>query len=135
MRVRTLLCAALTAAVAACAKADRKPPQAVRPNWLHEVPYIAQSILEDTTGTPEAQHAVLLSPAPIDSVAAFYRTRLPLQGWRIMSDVSDTIHVSLYLERGGLPLWIQIDAQGPQSRISFMAAGGAGRPAPAPAPH
>ena len=131
MRARPLAIALLAAAAAACAKVDRKVPQATRPNWLIDVPYIAQSQLLDTTGTPDAQHVVLLSPGPIDSVAAFYRNGLPSMGWRIVSDVSDSIHVSLYAERGGLPMWIQIEAQGPQSRISFTAAGGA--PA-APAP-
>jgi hypothetical protein len=87
----------------------------------------------DTTGTPDAQHVVLLSPRPIDSVAAFYRTRLPAMGWRILSDVSDTIHVSLYLMRGSLPMWIQIAAEGPDSRISFTATGSGQGPGPAPA--
>lgn len=131
MHARPLAFALLAAAAAACAKADRKPPQATRPNWLIDVPYIAQSQLLDTTGTPDAQHVVLLSPGPIDSVAAFYRTGLPGMGWRILSDVSDSIHVSLYAERGGLPMWIQIEAQGPQSRISFTAASGTAAP-PAP---
>ena len=113
----------LLAAAAACAKSAPKPAEAARPNWLFDVPYIAQSRLVDTSGTPDAQHVVLLSPRIIDSVAAFYRTRLPAMGWRIISDVSDTIHVSLYLERGSLPLWIQIEGQGPESRVSFTATG------------
>jgi hypothetical protein len=114
---------ALLAAAAACSK-PAPARQAERPNWLIDVPYIAQSRLVDTTGTPEAQHVVLVSPGPIASVAAFYRTRLPAMGWRMLSDVSDTIHVSLYLERGGKPMWIQIDAEGPESRVSFTATGG-----------
>jgi len=135
MRVRTLALLALVAA-SSCAKAEKKAVAALRPNWLSGVPYIAQSVLLDTTGTPDAQHVVVMSPQPIDSVAAFYRGRLPAKGWRIVSDVHDTIHVSLYLERSGLPMWIQIDAQGPESRVSFTAAGGAsGQPAgPTPAP-
>jgi len=121
----------LTAAVAACGKPKPKPV-AERPNYLFDVPYLAQSILEDTTGTPEAQHVVLLAPAPLDSVARFYRHRLPPMGWQIVSDLSDTLHVSLYLVRGRLPMWIQIEAQGPQSRVSYTAAGGGQTPGSRP---
>lgn len=131
MRSRSLAIA-MVAAVAACAKPAPKPAGADRPNWLFDVPYIAQSQLVDTTGTPDAQHVVLRSPRPIDSVAAFYRTKLPAMGWRILSDVSDTIHVSLYLMRGSLPMWIQIEAEGPDSRISFTATGSGRGPGPAP---
>ena len=132
MRPRTLLLVMLVAA-AACGKPAPKTREAARPNWLFDVPLIAQSQFVDTTGTPDAQHVVVLAPRPIDSVAAFYRTRLPLLGWRILSDVSDTIHVSLYLQRGSLPMWVQIEAEGPDSRVSFTAAGNGEKPTAAPA--
>ena len=125
MRARHLLVAVLAAAAAACSKPAPKVARAPRPNYLIDVPYLAQSVLKDTTGTPEAQHVVLLAPAPIDSVARFYRHRLVATGWQILSDVGDTVRVSLYLVRNGLPLWVQIDAQGPQSLVSYTAAGGA----------
>jgi len=124
MRTRAFIFGLLAAATAACAQSDRKPAPPPRPNWLLDVPYIAQSVLEDTTGTPDAQHVVILSPGPIDSVAAFYRTRLPPMGWRMVSDMSDSVHVSLYLERGSVPMWIQMDAQGPQTRVAFTATAG-----------
>ena len=94
MRLRHVIVAVL-AAVAACAKPEPKVARPQRPNWLLDVPYLAQSVLEDTTGTPDAQHVVLLAPATLDSVARFYRHRLPPMGWRVMSDVSDSLHVSL----------------------------------------
>jgi hypothetical protein len=124
MRARPLLVAVLAAAAAACSKPAPQVARAPRPNYLIDVPYLAQSILQDTTGTPEAQHVVLLAPAPIDSVARFYRHRLPAMGWQILSDVGDTVRVSLYLVRSGQPMWVQIDAQGPQSRVSYTATGG-----------
>lgn len=124
MRLRHVIVAVL-AAVAACAKPEPKVARPQRPNWLLDVPYLAQSVLEDTTGTPDAQHVVLLAPATLDSVARFYRHRLPPMGWRVMSDVSDSLHVSLYLVRGSRPMWIQIEAQGPQARVSYTATGGA----------
>jgi len=134
MRTRACTLVLLAVAAAACVRSDRKTPHAQRPNWLRDVPYVAQSVLEDTTGSPDAQHAVLLSPAPMDSVVAFYRRVLPPMGWRIVSDVGDSAHVALYLERQGLPMWIQFDAQGLQTRVAFTASAGAsagGGPAPA----
>jgi hypothetical protein len=123
MRTRAFVLVLLAAASAACARSDRKNPRALRPNWLMDVPYIPQSILVDTTGTPDVQHLVLLSPKPMDSVAAFYRDRLPPMGWRIVSDLGDSMQVSLYAERQNLPMWIQMDAQGPQTRVAFTATG------------
>ena len=131
MRTRTTLLALLATLSAACMRPEKKAAQAARPNWLAGVPYIAHSILRDTTGAPDAQHVVILSPGPIDSVAAFYRTRLPALGWRVVSDVGDSTRVILFLERKGLPLWIQLDGGGLVTRVSFTAAG-ASQPPPAP---
>jgi len=122
MTARSVLIATLAASAAACGEPAPKA-RAQRPNYLFDVPYLAQSLLEDTTGTPEVQHVVLIAPAAIDSVARFYRHSMPAMGWRVVSDLGDTLRVSLYLTRRGLPLWIQIDAQGPQSRVAFTAAG------------
>ena len=129
MRLPTPTLLALALAAAACHAADKKPPAPPRPNWLFDVPYLAQSRLLDTSGTPDAQHIVIQSPAPIDSVASYYRHRLPPMGWMIMGDAHDSVHVTLYLVRSGAPMWIQIEAQGPESRVSFIAAG-SGRQAP-----
>ena len=123
MRARHVVVAVAAACAAACSKPASKAALAQRPNFLFDVPYLPQSILEDTTGTPETQHVVLLAPAPIDSVVRFYRHRLPPMGWRPVSDVGDSLHVSLYRVRGELPMWIQMEAQGPQTRVSFTAAG------------
>jgi len=124
----------LLAASSACAKSEPKAAATVRPNWLVDVPYLPQSVLQDTTGTPDVQHVVLLSPGAIDSVAGFYRTRLKAMGWRVVSDVGDSVHVSLYVERNGLSMWIQMDAQGPQTLLAFTATGGAAAPKRGPAP-
>ena len=123
MRVRIVVLVAF-AALVACRKSEPQAAQPQRPNWLLDVPYLANSILRDTTGTPDAQHVVLLAPAPLDSVARYYHHRLPLMGWRIVSDVADSIHASQYWVRGSRPMWIQIDAQGPQSLVSYTATGG-----------
>ena len=130
MRERMFVLALLAVASAACAQQEHKAAPAARPNWLIDVPYIAQSILEDTTGTPDAQHIVILSPGPIDSVAAFYRTRLPPMGWQVVSDMSDSVRVNMYLQRRGLPMWILMEAQGPQTRVSFTATGRGTPPQP-----
>ena len=132
MRSRIVIVALLAILPAACARPEKKAAQAARPNWLAGVPYIPKSVLQDTTGAPDAQHVVILSPGPLDSVAAFYRTRLPPLGWRVVSDVGDSAQVILFLERNGLPLWIQLDGGGLVTRVSFTAAGAS--PAPQPAP-
>ena len=129
MRARPVVLFAVATALAAGVGAKKKAPVAQRPNWLIDVPDLAQSRLLDSTGSPDAQHIVILSPAPLDSVAAFYRHRLPSMGWMIMGDSHDSAQATLYLERGGAPMWIQILAQGPESRVSFTAASGAPRPA------
>ncbi len=131
MRPRLLSPLVLALAAAGCF-GTKKPAAAQRPNFLGDVPYLAQSRLLDTTGAPDAQHVVILSPAPIDSVASFYRNRLPEKGWMIMGDTHDSARVTLYLVRNGAPLWIQIDAAGPDSRVGFTAA--AATPAPQPTP-
>jgi len=133
MRTRATLLLLLATWSAACTRPEKKA-QAARPNWLADIPYVGQSTIVDTTGAPDVQHVVLLSPKPLDSVAAFYRTRLPPAGWRVVSDMGDSVRVSLYLERKGRPLWIELDAQGLETRVSFTAAGAAGPPQPAPGP-
>jgi len=142
MRARTLSLLAVAVAAAACARGPKKAPVAQRPNWMFDVPYLAQSVLLDTTGTPDAQHIVINSPAPIDSVTSYYRHRLPPMGWVVLGDTHDSAQATLYLERSGMPMWIQIQAQGPRSLVSFTAAGrspgaagAAGAPAPRAAPH
>jgi hypothetical protein len=136
MRTRAVVIA-LAVAAAACARQEPKAAAAApRPNWLLEVPIISQSSLVDTTGTPEAQHIVIVTAHPMDSVAAFYRSRLIAQGWQVMGEEADTASMSLYLQRGGAPMWIQLEAQGPRTRASFIASGAAkpGKPAPEGAP-
>jgi len=128
MRTRAMLVALLATWSAACMRPANKAAQAARPNWLAGVPYVAQSVLVDTMGTPDVQHVVIFSPGRLDSVALFYRTRLPPAGWRVVSDVSDSLRVNLYLEREGLPLWVQLEAQGSVTRVSFTAAGAAQPP-------
>ena len=133
MRTRAMLVALLATWSAACTRPEKKAAQAARPNWLAGVPNVGQSVVVDTAGTPDVQHVVLLSAKPLDSVAAFYRTRLPPDGWRVVSDMSDSVRVSLYLQRKGLPLWVQIDTHGRETRVSLTAAG-AGQPQAAPQP-
>jgi hypothetical protein len=131
---RRIVFLALAVLAAACVRPDRtheRPP--LRPNWMLDVPYIAQSQLVDTTGTPEVEHIVIVSPATMDSVATFYRNRLPPMGWSLLGDQHDASGVSLYFERAGGPMWVRITAEGPRSRVSFTAAGAAPPAAPPPA--
>jgi hypothetical protein len=132
MSRRLIVFLAVAALAAACVQPDRSSARAPRrPNWMAGMPYLAQSQVLDTAGTADAEHVVILSPAPLDSVANFYRDRLPALGWRLMGDQHDAATVSLYLERAGSPLWIQIRAEGEKnSRVSFTAAAGAPKTPP-----
>ncbi len=114
----------LIAAAAACSGKERAATP-VRPDYLFDVPYIAKSILVDTTGSPDTQQLVLICMQSADSVAKFYRAKLPPMGWSLLADRSDTAKLTLYFERHNLPLWIQIEPQDPSSsRVTFTASGG-----------
>jgi hypothetical protein len=120
--------AVFAAAAAGCARPDSAATRAaVRPHYLADVPVIPGSVVLDTTGTPDADHAVLRTLAPMDSVVAFYRRALPAHGWHIVADMADAAHASLYATRDDKPLWIQIRNAGSMSEVNLTAAGVSGQ--------
>lgn len=113
MRIRTLGFLLLAAVAAACSRPSGGVAQAPsRPRYLADVPLIPGSFVTDTTGSPEVEHRSLLLQWPMDSVVGFYRRELAARGWRTVGDVSDTSRVSLYLQREGRTLWVQIHSIG-----------------------
>jgi len=114
-------------ALAACSGGDNagQDEAAVRtPPVLAGVPIIEGSQVVDTAGTREAARVTLLILLPSDSVAAFYRSRLAAEGWRIVGDVADSGGVDLYAERSGPPLWVHI-RPGPRPNTTLYALIGA----------
>jgi hypothetical protein len=128
MRVSLLAAGLLVALAAGCG--ESKPPASARPPrpaYLAHVPLLPHASVRDTTGSPDYQHLVYLAPVTLDTAAAFYRRELQDRGWRIMGDMGDTARVSLFLEKEGRPLWIQIRAgDGKVCQVTLTAAGSAG---------
>jgi len=118
--MRTLRFAAAAAAVlmlSACKgreapPTDDAPPPPPRPALLTGVPAVGASLLTDTTGTPEADRKTYLVQLPIDSVQRFYRTRLPAEGWHVISDQGDTAKMDLYTRNDSLSLWVHAERLG-----------------------
>jgi hypothetical protein len=125
---------ALTAlALGACEKAPPPPPpRPPRPAVLIFVPKVQRSIVVDTTGTEDAERVTLVVPVSGDSVAQFYRGRLPPLGWRIRNDRASGAVIDLYLEGGpvGSSLWVHIERQDTASaRYTLIANSPQSRPA------
>ena len=101
--------AALVLLVACTAKKERA---VATPNVLSGVPILANSQILDSSGTAEAEQAVLFVQLTPDSVAGIYRRYLVANGWRVVGDVADQAGIDLYAERQGPPLWIRIRPAG-----------------------
>jgi len=131
-------CVVLAAAAAACTRSDSgtaKPPS--RPHVIAGVDAYPHSVAVDATAAPDVDNLNLTAPAPLDSVAAFYRRTLPAAGWSIVADTGDSLSVAIYARRSGQSLWIRVSRTGPAAcRSSLIAAGqavtaaggGAGQP-------
>lgn len=119
-------------ALGACKKEAAAPPPPPRPAVLLFVPKLPRSLVVDTTGTPDAERATLVVPVSADSVARFYRNRLPALGWRIRNDRVALPVIDLYLEGGivGGSLWVHIESQDTASaRYTLIATTPQSRPA------
>ena len=111
MKTRLPFAIAAFALLAACA-AKKDEPVVVTPNVLSGVPILANSQILDSSGTAEAEQAVLFVQLTPDSVAGIYRRYLVANGWRVVGDVADQAGIDLYAERQGPPLWIRIRPAG-----------------------
>lgn len=126
MRARPFALVALAAASAACGGPKKAVvAQAPRPPYLAGIPTLPQAVVQDTSGGADFAHLLYLAPVPMDSAAAFYRHRLAALGWHAIASVGDSTLVSLYLEKEGRPLWVQIRAGGLACQVSLTAAGAA----------
>ena len=127
----TVLLAAVAVSLAACAGGEeRAQPPRPAPPVLAGVPVFPFSVILDTTATEEAARATLIVAQIPDSVAAFYRRRLTAEGWRILSDMAADSGVTIYAQRQGPPLWIQIrPGRRPRTTV-YSLIGAANAPAP-----
>ena len=96
-----------------CTGCDRPPPQRPPREFAASVlqgllAYPQSSVVSVTTGTDVAQ-AVFTAPAPVDSVATWYRRTLRLNGWELQNDaVMNDGSVSIFALQGKRPLWITL---------------------------
>jgi hypothetical protein len=101
---------ALGAALAAC----KRPREAdasrevLRQSMRGVLAYPRSSIVSTIAGT-DAGQVTLTSPTEVDTIAAWYRLALKLNGWTLQNDskAADGT-ISLYAEQGSKPLWITL---------------------------
>ena len=110
--MKTRLPFAIAALVLLVACTAKKEQAVATPNVLSGVPILANSQILDSSGTAEAEQAVLFVQLTPDSVAGIYRRYLVANGWRVVGDVADQAGIDLYAERQGPPLWIRIRPAG-----------------------
>ena len=119
-RFAAIVAAALSLASSGCERRTGEQPAvpaAPRAEVLKDVPVAGPARLTDTVGTSEVEKRTYLAQAPLDSVAGFYRTRLPRLGWRMMSDRADAPvgRIDLYARKAGQTLWIHIERRSVQT--------------------
>ena len=96
-----------------CAGCDRPPPQRPQREFAATVlrgvlAYPHSSVVSVAGGTDAAQ-ATFSAPAPVDSVATWYRRTLRLNGWDLQNDaVMNDGSVSIFAQQGKRPLWITL---------------------------
>jgi hypothetical protein len=97
-----------------CAGCDRPPPPQ-RPQRefaatvLQGVLAYPHSSVVSVTGGTDAAQATFSAPAPVDSVATWYRRMLRLNGWDLQNDaVMNDGSVSIFAQQGKRPLWITL---------------------------
>jgi hypothetical protein len=109
-RLAPLLLAAVLGA--AC---DRRPEQQPDREFAAGVlrgvlAYPRSSVVSVTRGADVAQ-ATLSAPAPVDSVAMWYRRMLRLNGWDLQNDaIMNDGSIAISAHKGERPLWITLKA-------------------------
>jgi hypothetical protein len=87
--------------------------------------YPRSSLVSMTAGT-DAGQVTLTSPTPVDTIAAWYRLALKLNGWILQNDArSPDGTISLYAQKGSKPLWITLKANVGGPGTTYMLIGAA----------
>jgi hypothetical protein len=113
-RLAPLLLAAVLGA--ACNRApdqrqDREQEREFAASVLHDLlAYPRSSVVSVTRGADAAQ-VTFSAPAPVDSVATWYRRMLRLNGWDLQNDaIMNDGSVAISALKGTRPLWITLKA-------------------------
>ncbi len=107
-RIAPIVC--LLALVAACERPrEETRARALAAHVLRDMLAYPASTLVSFAAGEEAGEVVLSTPAPVDSVTAWYRTVLRLNGWELRQDQRrpDGARV-IYAIKGDRPLWITL---------------------------
>jgi hypothetical protein len=94
---------------------DRPPDQRQEREFaasvLHDLlAYPRSSVVSVTRGADAAQ-VTFSAPAPVDSVARWYRQMLRLNGWDLQNDaIMNDGSVAISAQKGQRPLWITLKA-------------------------
>jgi hypothetical protein len=121
---------ALLLLAALCAACDRKTqpsPQQERAfaaSVLEGVLAYPQSSVVNVASGSDAAQATFSTPAPVQTVATWYRQMLRLNGWELQSDaVTNDGSVAIFAQQGDRPLWITLKANtgGPGTTYTLIA--------------
>lgn len=126
MTARLLAFVAMVSAAAACERpgerrAEREQAAAA---FRGMVAYPRSSVVSVSAGG-EAAQVVLTTPAPVQSVATWYRQVLRLNGWELRADaVLNDGSISIYADSAKRPLWITLKANtgGPGTTYTLIGA-------------
>jgi hypothetical protein len=94
-----------------------------RPLLLQGVPYLAQSVITDTTGAEDAMRLTMEVPQSFDSVLTFYRVKLPLNGWRVRRESGDSSRFVILAQNDSVSLWLTLRHLEPR-RTEYTMIGG-----------
>jgi hypothetical protein len=106
---------ALLVVAALCAACRRPPEQRQEREFAATVlqgvlAYPQSSVVSVASGSDAAQ-ATLFAPAPVQTVATWYRQMLRLNGWDLQNDAVTTDgSVAIFAQQGTRPLWITLKA-------------------------
>jgi len=109
-RLSTLLFLALL-----CAACDRAAPKQEEREYaaslMQGLLAYPQSTLVDVSSGADAAQVTLVAPAPVQTVATWYRQMLRLNGWDLQNDaVTNDSSVVVFAQQGKRPLWITFKA-------------------------
>lgn len=107
--------AALLLFTAVCACDRTQPPPRQEREFaatvLHGVLAYPQSSVVNVASGSDAAQATFSTPAPVQTVATWYRQMLRLNGWELQSDaVMKDGSVAIFAQQGDRPLWITLKA-------------------------
>ena len=101
--------AVLTCVVGGCERRSQIDSHAVVRKAMQGVLAYPRSTLVSMTPGTDAAQLELSSPDAVETVARWFRVALPMNGWRLESNVrAGDGTVSLYAQKGSKPLWITL---------------------------